>query len=211
MTLCRRRKPPTRWLKTLRRSFRQPPLIRGLKDCTAGAWPMPISVIPRTLGSVQRPALARHRIEGKEQPDWLMPSSGSPDACRLPRSQHQDFPYVARTRISVLLTVAPCHRVQPACLPAASTARLTDQQSWLYQGMAGSTVERHSPKPIRAAPGFSHHARRITVSPSSRKRSRLAVRQLNRLLAAHGEFEQASRPPRASDRTPCRCPADPPA
>ena len=67
---------------------------------------MPISVIPRTLGSVQRPALARHRIEGQEQPDWLMPSSGSPDACRLPRSQHQDFPYVARTRISVLLTVA---------------------------------------------------------------------------------------------------------
>jgi hypothetical protein len=111
MTLCRRRKPPTRWLKTLRRPFRQPPLIRGLKDCTAGAWPMPISVIPRTLGSVQRPALARHRIEGQEQPDWLMPSSGSPDACRLPRSQHQDFSYVARTRISVPLTVA--HAIGP--------------------------------------------------------------------------------------------------
>src|SRR3954471_19210392 len=50
-------KLPIRRLRSLRRPFRQPPLIRGLKDCTAGAWPMPISVIPRTLVSVQRPAL----------------------------------------------------------------------------------------------------------------------------------------------------------
>src|SRR3954451_4011882 len=68
-------KLPIRRLRSLRRPFRQPPLIRGLKDCTAGAWPMPISVIPRTPDSVQRPAPSRHRIEGKEQPDWLIPSS----------------------------------------------------------------------------------------------------------------------------------------
>ena len=55
---------------------------------------MPICVILRTLTPVQRPALVRHRIEDKEQPGGLMPRSGSPDACRLRRSQHQDFPYV---------------------------------------------------------------------------------------------------------------------
>jgi hypothetical protein len=35
--------------------------------------------------------------------------------------------------------------------------------------LAGSTVPRHSPKPMRAAPGFSHQPRRMTVSPSARK------------------------------------------
>jgi hypothetical protein len=75
---------------------------------------MPISVIPRTLGSVQRPALVRHRIEGKEQLGWLMQRSESHDAYHLRRSQHQDFPYVVRTRISMLLTVAHAIGSNPA-------------------------------------------------------------------------------------------------
>ena len=56
---------------------------------------------------------------------------------------------------------------------------------------AGSTVPRHSPKPMRTAPGFSHQPRRITASPSSRKaRSSPRARQRDGPLAALTQFDQ---------------------
>jgi hypothetical protein len=150
---------------------------------------MPISVIPRTLGSVQRPALVRHRIEGKEQPGWLMPRSESPDACRLRRSQHQDFPYVVRTRISVLLTVAHAIGSNPAVCAGGLDCTLNRSTEVVLPGNGGqhrraALTEADPHKPGLLTPRAQDH--RVAILKEA---SRLAVRQLNRLLAAHGEFE----------------------
>ncbi len=55
---------------------------------------------------------------------------------------------------------------------------------------AGSTVPQHSPKPTRAAPGFSHQPRITTASPSSRNTRCSPPGNCHGVLAASGQLNQ---------------------
>ena len=59
---------------------------------------------------------------------------------------------------------------------------------------AGSTVPRHSPKPMRRKPSRSQQPRRITAVAVLEEGARLAVGQRDRLLAALRSARAASRP-----------------
>ncbi len=72
---------------------------------------------------------------------------------------------LAPARASVLAMANPIPLVDPVTIADCPFSGFISGPQG--QDRAGSTIPRHSPKPTRAAPGFSHQPRKMIASPSS--------------------------------------------